>query len=218
MKLLIVDDHRVVRDGLKQLFAHQDQFDVEVEEAENGKMAVAMAAKRKYDVIMMDLKMPVMNGIEATRAITKDQPKAPVLILSMHDEEYTIREALQAGAKGYIMKNSGMNDLFMAIERISRGEKYFCQDAATKLIDNSLQSGKPITEKGRPKSNDIISDREKEILKMFGQDKSSDDIARKLKLSKRTIEKHKYNIMLKLGIKTPVGLAKYAMKMDAPKM
>src|SRR5262245_36517029 len=142
MKLLIVDDHRVVRDGLKQLFAHQDQFNLDVEEAENGKMAVAMAAKRKYDVIMMDLKMPVMNGIEATRAITKDNPKAPILILSMHDEEYTIREALEAGAKGYIMKNSGMNDLFMAIERISRGEKYFCQDAAAKLIDVTMNNGK----------------------------------------------------------------------------
>jgi DNA-binding NarL/FixJ family response regulator len=132
----------------------------------------------------------------------------------MHDEEYTIREALQAGAKGYIMKNSGMNDLFLAIERISNGEKYFSQDVATKLIDTSINANKKKGNKSKEQIDEILSNREVEILKMYSQEKSTEEIAKKLKLSKRTIEKHKYNIMVKLGIKTHLGLAKYALKLD----
>ena len=212
IKLLLVDDHKVLRDGIRYMLALQEKINVNVDEAENGSEAIAMAKQFSYDVIIMDINMPDVNGIEATEEIIKNNKDAKILALSMHDEEYYIVKMIQAGAKGYILKSIGSEELLQAIIKVSHGEKYYSSEAALKLMGNyhdDIVERKP---RKRESYKGILSKRELEVLKLIANEYTNDQIAKKLFISKRTVDSHRQNMLGKTQAKNTAGLLRYAVK------
>lgn len=210
IKVLLVDDHQIIRDGIKALL--KDSNDVQViGEAENGKECLDMIARMKVDLVIMDVNMPVMNGVEATQHIIKMYPEIPVLCLSMHDEVEYISKMLQAGAQGYLLKNSGKHELINAIHRLAAGEKYFSSEVSYAMMMSYIGgSGTPA--KSAPKANVQLTKREIEIISLIAGEMTNQEIADKLSISLRTVDTHRRNLLQKLGVKNTAGLVRYAMQ------
>lgn len=212
LKILLVDDHKIVRDGIRYSLELSKQLNVKVDEAETGSEAVNMSRVEKYDVIIMDINMPDMDGIEATKQIIRGRKKAKVLALSMHEEEFQIISMTKAGASGYILKNIGTEELSKAIKTISKGEKYFSNEAMIKLVGHyyeDLVERKPRTSKTY---KGLLSKREVEILKLIANEFTNEEIGEQLFIAKRTVDAHRQNIMNKTGVKNAAGLIKYALQ------
>ncbi len=209
IQVMLVDDHKIVRDGLKMMLRTSAGIDV-VDEAENGKEALIKLQKNQADLVIMDINMPEMNGVNATKKITTEFPDVKVLALTMSDDDQHIRQMIQAGASGYILKSSGKNELTMAIESIMDGKHYF-SDEATKSIMMDL-----VTNKGERKQTNEpevhITDRELEILEMIVQEMTNNEIAEELHISPRTVDAHRRNLLQKTGARNAAGLVRYAMK------
>lgn len=188
---------------------HQKSFIPKISEAADGDEAIAMIEKEKFDVIMMDIGLPKRDGISATKYLCSKFPEIKILALSMHSEVYIIKQMLDAGAMGYLLKNSGIEELTNAILTILDSKKYFSNDVSQLLINNSLVVST------RKKSVDSVSnnltDRESEILFHIANELTNSKISEKLNLSVRTIEGYRKNILKKLNIKTSAGLIKYAI-------
>ncbi len=209
--LLLVDDHQIIRDGIKALL--KDVPDVQITgEADNGQIALEMMAKHKYAVIIMDVNMPVMNGIEATQAIVRDYPLVPVLCLSMHDEVEYISKMLQAGAHGYILKNSGKQELVNAIHKLSQGEKYFSSEVSYAMMMTYIGGSGSTNRSSATKQNVQLTKREIEIISLIASEMTNQEIADKLSISLRTVDTHRRNLLQKLGVKNTAGLVRYAMQ------
>ncbi len=203
----MADDHKIVRDGIKLMLESQVGIDV-VAEANNGAEALDKLKDVLIDIIIMDINMPEMDGITATKEIKNTYPDVKVLALTMSNDDLHIRQMIQAGASGYIMKSAGRAELKDAIHSIMNGKHYF-SDEATHTIMMDLVRGK-----GKPSSPDSvhITDRELEILELIVQEFTNQEIAEKLFISSRTVDAHRRNLLQKTGARNTAGLVKYAFQ------
>ena len=205
IKVMIADDHQLFREGLCILLSESEEIEI-VAQAQNGKNAVTMAGKFNPDIVLMDIGMPVMNGVEATRLLQKNFPSIKVIALSMHTEKHFVKEILEAGAYGYLFKDCNYQQLIEAITTVNSGKKYLSETITQVLIQDYVS-------KERVQNlNPELSERESEILKLFAEGKSNREIADLLYISIKTVGSHKQNLLEKLDLKTTTDLVKYAIK------
>jgi len=209
-KILIVDDHEVVRDGLRNILLSLDNISI-AGEAGNGEDAIKMYTSVKPDLVIMDISMPGMNGIEATRIIKEKDPDAKILILTMHDNQEYLNQIIRSGAKGFILKNTDKEELLDAVKTVASGENFFSKDISKLIIDNYIRSAKE-TEKSDGFKEVPLTKREIEILKLIASGYSNQEIANILYISYNTVDTHRKNIMHKLSIKNTAGLVRYAIE------
>jgi DNA-binding NarL/FixJ family response regulator len=208
IRVFIADDHAVVRDGLRLILEAQEDITV-VGEAADGHQAVDQVLKLKPDIVLMDIAMPKLNGIEATQQILKSCPSVKVVILSMHSSSEHISRALRAGALGYLLKESAGKEVVKAVKTVYLGQWYLCQKISESVIDDyiDLQEAAP----GRSPLT-RLSPREREILQLVAEGKTTKEIAGMLYLSTKTIETYRSRLMVKLGINDVPGLIKFAIQ------
>lgn len=206
MRLLLVDDHNLVRAGLRTLLEQMAGVEV-VGETEDGREAVRLARKLQPDVVLMDIAMPGLNGIDAAMQIRQRQPEVVILILSMYSDDIYVDRALRSGAAGYLLKDSATEELSLALNAIRAGETYLSPRISRKVLDSYL---------GRRSGGDVedapLTVRQREVLQLISEGKTTRQIAGILKLSIKTVETHRANIMHRLGISDVAGLVRYAIR------
>lgn len=210
IKILIVDDHEVVRDGLKNILLSLNNVAI-AGEAANGEDAITFYETNKPDLVIMDISMPGMNGIEATRIIKENDPNAKILILTMHDNQEYLNQIIRSGAKGFVLKNTDKEELLDAVKTVAGGENFFSKDISKLIIENYIRSAKD-TDKNEGYKEVPLTKREIEILKYIAEGNSNQEIANKLYISYNTVDTHRKNIMHKLSIKNTAGLVRYAIE------
>ncbi|MFH1853460.1 MAG: response regulator transcription factor [Candidatus Neomarinimicrobiota bacterium] len=203
--ILIVDDHTILREGLALLFTKHPHLDV-VGEAANGKEAISRCKELVPDIVLMDLDMPILNGIEATRIISKDFPNTKVIVLSMHPDHEYVQAALKAGAKGFLVKETAAGEMIQAIMAVSDGKAFFSPSVSSTIIDKMYAGD---TQKG---DIELLTRREREILQLIAEGNTTKHIAELLYISHTTVSKHRENIMRKLGLHDTAGLVRYAIQ------
>lgn len=209
IRVLLAEDHTIVREGLRSLLEPRDDIEV-VGEAENGKLAVEKATELRPDVVVMDLNMPQLNGVDATRQIRKQLPDTHVLVLSMYSTEEHVRPAIRAGAEGFLLKGTGLSDLVAAILAVSDGNAFFSPEVAKIVLDDSRRAERHGVD---DRVGSELTPREREILKLVAEGGSSPEIARMLGLSVKTVEGHRGRIMAKLDAHNVAGLVRHAIRM-----
>jgi DNA-binding NarL/FixJ family response regulator len=202
MRVLIADDHGIVRSGIRLLLERQADIEV-IGEAADGAEAREMAIRERPDLAILDVKMPKLTGLQTTREIKSQAPEVSVLILSMHDDERYLFEALKAGASGYVLKAQADTDLLAAIRAVERGEPFLTPEAQRTLIRDVLERGS---------SGEELTPREEEIVKLVAEAHTTREIAAILHLSEKTVENHRANAMRKLGMRDRVELVRYAIR------
>lgn len=207
-RVLIADDHEIVRAGVRLLLESQADIQV-VGEAVDGRQALDMVLKLQPDLVLMDVAMPVMNGLEATQRIKEAFPAVQVLVLTMHEDERYFFQILQAGASGYVVKGASPADLLAAVRAVAQGQAYLYPSVAKQLLDDYL---KRVESGEEQRSYDGLSDREREVLRLIAEGKTSRVIAEELVLSVNTVERHRANIMGKLKLHSRADLIKYAIR------
>jgi two-component system nitrate/nitrite response regulator NarL len=206
-RILLADDHELVRDGIKSLLENETDFEVTAE-ASDGKEALKMIAADQPDLLIVDIRMPQMNGIEVVKNLTKDFPDVKKLVLSMHDSEEYVVESIESGADGYLLKGSSKAEFLKALHAIAGGGKYFAGDISKIIIDNFVNGKAKATTKTpeSPGEISLLTNREKQILELILDGKGNNDIAESLNISKRTAEVHRFNLMKKLNVKNLIEL------------
>jgi DNA-binding NarL/FixJ family response regulator len=205
-RVLLADDHAVVRRGLRLVLDAEPDLHV-VAEAGDGAQAIERALEEDVDLAILDVSMPRMTGIQAARELSRRKPELHVLMLSMHDNEQYFFEALKAGASGYVLKSAADRDLVEACRATMRGESFLYPAAVTALIRNHLE-----TRGEAERSGEVLTPRELEIVKLIAEAHSSKQIARMLVISIKTVERHRANILEKLGMRDRVELTRYAIR------
>lgn len=203
IKIVVVDDHTIVRQGLKMILAAQPDIEV-VGEAANGREAVDLVQKLKPDIVLMDVAMPELNGIDATRRMVEANSRLKILVLSMHKEAVYVREILRAGARGYILKDAIDTELLSAVRSVARGDGYISPAVSGALLNDYR---KDVTDPA-----DLLSNREREVLQLIAEGKTNKEIAGKLNLSVYTIDSHRGKIMEKLNLHSTGELVRFAIK------
>jgi DNA-binding NarL/FixJ family response regulator len=206
-RILIADDHQMFRAGIVNLLIKEADFEIAGEAAE-GMDAVRLASELNPDVVLMDIDLPVLDGINATGRIVEKNPEAKILVLTSFENEDYILQMLKAGAKGYILKDSPFEDLVLAIKTISKGSSYFAKEISAKLLARLHQTEPDYALKEPPKKN-YVTTREREVLKYVASELTNKEIAAKLFISPRTVETHRRNLIQKLKVKNTAGLVKY---------
>ncbi|MEX2591267.1 MAG: response regulator transcription factor [Anditalea sp.] len=209
IKVVLADDHLVVRRGIKNLLEEENEIKV-IGEASNGKEALMAVEELQPDLLIIDIRMPVMNGLEATKKLSENPKSTKVLILSMHDDEDYILQSIESGASGYLLKDTSKEEFLKAIRSIHQGGKYFSGDVSKVLVSRYLnvQDRKATPPPSQPVKNYEITKREKQILGMIAAGVGNKVIAEQLGKSIRTIETHRFNIMKKLKVNNVVELLK----------
>ncbi len=211
IRLLLVDDHALVRAGIRALVQNLSGLEV-IAEAGDGREALTLTKVHQPDVVLMDVTMAGLNGLEATARITKSYPNVRVLILSAHSNEEYVCQALRAGAAGYLLKNAGMPEFELAIRAVARGEKYLSPTVSKYVIDDYVgRVG------GEPGSLEMLTPRQREILQLIAEGQSTKEIARTLHLSAKTVETHRTQLMERLDIHDVAGLVRYAIRVGLVK-
>lgn len=205
IKIVLADDHRITRDGLRLMLDQQPGFQV-VGETGDGREAVELAAELMPDVIVMDLTMPSLNGVEATRQVKAHNPDVKVIVLSMHVERQFVSEALSAGASGYLLKDSPSEELIKAIQTVIKGDPYLSPKVQEVLVTSCL------TAAHSDRGLQSLSPREREVLQMTAEGKNTKEIALLLHLSSKTVEGHRRQLMSKLNINSIADLTRYAIR------
>jgi two-component system, NarL family, response regulator NreC len=208
IRILLADDHDVVRKGLRYILQRQDGTDV-IGEAKDGREAVKMAEELKPDLVIMDIAMPLLSGIEATAQIVKSSPKTKVIILSMYSDEAYLVRILAAGAKGYLLKESTETDLIPAVKAVIQGKPFFSAQIAQTLLEDYMRQ---LQQRGLQDSYDLLTNREKEVLHLLAEGKSNKEAATLLDLSVYTVETHRTNLMQKLNLHNTAELVLYAIR------
>jgi DNA-binding NarL/FixJ family response regulator len=208
IRILIADDHVIIRSGLRLLLEQQPDFKV-VAEANDGREALQMVSKFHPEVAILDIGMPQLNGIEATRQIVAQEPATQVVILSMHADEGYVLRALKAGAKAYIVKNSAEADLIRAVRSVAEGKSFFSPAISKMLLEDYVRQ---VREKEVEDSYDLLTPREREVLQLVAEGRSNKDVANLLNLSLHTVETHRGNILEKLGLHGIPELILYAVR------
>jgi two-component system, NarL family, response regulator NreC len=208
IRILLADDHRLFRKGLRLLLEGQPGFDV-VGDAANGRDAMALVEQLEPDVVVMDIAMPVLNGIEAARQISAKCPRSAVVFVSMHSDESYVLKALKSGARGYLLKDSAEQDLINAIVAVNEGKAFFSPAISKMLMEEYIRQmqGREIED-----SYDLLSTREREILQLLAECRNNKDIAALLNLSLYTVETHRSNILQKLNLHSQAELILYAVR------
>jgi DNA-binding NarL/FixJ family response regulator len=203
IRIIIGDDHQMFIDGLKMLLATYENVAV-VGEALNGEQVLEVLEKNPADIVLLDINMPIINGIATTRKIHKYFPSVKVLILTMYKRKEFITQLLAAGVSGYIMKNTGAGELYDAIRVVYEGGEYFGEEISKEILNNL---------RGQGRSEDVVfSKREHEVLKLLADELTSQEIAEKLFISFHTVESHRRNLLTKAGTKTTTGLIRFAVE------
>jgi len=208
LRILLADDHIVMRTGLRALLERQPNLEV-VGESENGRETVELVASLGPDVVVMDVAMPVLNGIEATKTIVTQRPAIAVVILSMHADESYVMRALKAGARGYLLKDSAAADLISAIEAVSQNKSFFSPKVSRILAEDYVRV---LKQKGAVDSYDLLTGREREILQLLAEGKANKEVATALNISPYTVETHRRHILEKLNLHNPAELILYAVR------
>lgn len=206
IRVLLVDDHQIIIDGLKSLMKNTDEIVVSGD-ANNGREAIRLLDILNIDVVLMDIDMPVMNGIDALKEIKRGNTGVKVIILSMHNESGMIRNLLALGADGYILKSTSKDELIGAIKKVAAGNKYFSTE-----VTLSLLNGSPGIVQTSRQQVEILTTREEEILKLIAEGFSNKEIGTRLFISHRTVDTHRTNLMKKLNTSNIAGLISYAIK------
>ncbi|MBI1912150.1 MAG: response regulator transcription factor [Deltaproteobacteria bacterium] len=201
IRVLIADDHQVVREGLTSVLEGKGEFEV-VGLAADGNEAIAMARKLSLDVVLMDISMPNMNGVEATRQIKKENPQIGIVVLTMYADEEYIFDLVRAGAAGYLLKDADSTQIAKAIKAVARGESMIHPTIASKILTefSQLSSDKELKNQKNAHAEDELSEREITVLMLLAEGKSNKEIANELKLSDKTVKNHLHNIFLKLNV------------------
>ena len=208
LKVLIVDDHGVVRKGLRLLLEQYPEL-VVIGEAANGREAVALAANLSPQIVVMDVAMPLLNGIEAAAQILKLNSQVAIIMLTMHADESYLLRALHVGVKGYLLKESAEEDLMAAIKAVAHGKPYFSGAITETLLEDYVRV---LNQQGRSDTFDLLTPREKEVLQLLAEGKTNKDVATILDVSPYTVESHRTNLMQKLSIHNTAEIVLYAVR------
>lgn len=208
MRLLLADDHTMLRDGLAALLRNGGHE--VVGEASTGHAAVELALRLKPEVVIMDIAMPELNGVDATRRLVQQQPDAKVIALSMSADRRYVLAMFEAGASAYLVKNSAARELLQALEAVACGQKYVSPAVAGAVVEEVIGRSSPMAAK--PRTDKPLSQREREVLQLLAEGASSKDIANRLNLALPTVESHRRQIMDKLGLRSIAELTKYAIR------
>lgn len=206
--VLLADDHAVVRKGLRFLLNESEEAQV-IGEASDGREAVALAHSMRPDLVIMDIQMPNLNGIDAAAQIVKERPETGVVILSMYSDESYILRALNAGAKGYLLKDSVETDILAAVRSITKGKPFFSPAITQMLLEDYMRL---MSQQGVQDSYELLTDREKEVLQLLAQGKTNKEVANELDLSVYTVEGHRGNLMQKLKLRNTAEIVLYAVR------
>jgi two-component system response regulator NreC len=208
IRILLADDHNVVRRGLKLLLESQPEFSV-VGEAADGRQAVEQAEATSPDIVVLDVAMPNLSGIEAAQRIIGARPQTAVIVLSMHSDEGYVLRALKAGAKGYLLKDSAEGDLIDAIRAVAKGKTFFSPEISRMLVEDYVRE---IRARGIEDSYELLTTREREILQLLAEGRSNKEVAAQLNLSLYTVETHRRNLQDKLNLHSFAELILYAVR------
>ena len=208
IRVLLADDHTVVRQGLRALLVGEEDIEIAAE-AENGRQAVQLARDLSPEVVVMDIAMPVLNGVEASRQILRASPSVKVLVLSSYSDEEYVQQLTEAGISGYLVKQTAGSELLKAIREVARGNAYFSPAIAKRLRDRCLENPGPQPEKNQ---SPRLTTREAEVLQLIAEGRANKQIAAELCISIKTVEKHRQQVMNKLGIHDVAGLTRHAIK------
>jgi DNA-binding NarL/FixJ family response regulator len=212
INVVLADDHVLVRDGIKALLEDQSGI-VVIDEASNGKEALEVISKNKPHVLIVDIRMPEMNGIDVVSEITKNNIDVKTLVLSMHDSEEYVVKAIEAGADGYLLKGASKEEFLKALNSIASGGKYFTGDVSSIIMNNFVNGNSSAMKSSKPELKEVpfkLTKRETQILGLVLQLKNNKDIAEELEISKRTAEVHRFNLMKKLDVKNLMELSNKA--------
>jgi DNA-binding NarL/FixJ family response regulator len=207
IRILLADDHKITRQGLRSLLDENDDMEV-LAEAENGRDAIELARKLNPDVIIMDVSMPDLNGVEATRQIIQDNPHVRVVALSMHSDTLFVSEMLKSGASGYLLKECAFQELEQAIRTVTDGKAYLSPSMSGVVVEDYLHR----LSKADMSTSEVLTDREREVLQLIAEGQSTKQVALKLHISAKTVETHRRQIMNKLDMHTVAELTKYAIR------
>jgi DNA-binding NarL/FixJ family response regulator len=208
IRILIADDHGIVRKGLRLQLEQREDFEV-AGEANDGREAVRMAEELAPDVVIMDIAMPNLNGIDAAAQMIKRSPELKVIILSMHSDESYLTRALTAGVKGYLLKETADLDLYRAVQAVAQGKVFFSPAIANTLLEDYMRQ---LQQRGLQDSYDLLTDRDKEIFQLLAEGKSNKEVATTLDLSTYTVETHRTHIMQKLNLHSSADIVLYAVR------
>jgi DNA-binding NarL/FixJ family response regulator len=208
LRILLADDHIVMRAGLRALLERQPNLEV-VGESDNGRETVVLADSLRPDVVVMDVGMPILNGIDATKTIVSECATIAVIILSMHADESYVMRALKAGARGYLLKDSAAADLIGAIQAVSQGKSFFSPKVSRILAEDYVRV---LKQEGAVDTYDLLTSREREILQLLAEGKSNKEVATALNISPYTVETHRSHILQKLNLHNSAELVLYAVR------
>jgi DNA-binding NarL/FixJ family response regulator len=209
LRILVADDHEVVRRGLRALLESRPGWEV-CGEATTGREAVEKARELKPDLVVLDITMPELNGLEATRQILKSLPRTEVLVLTVHESEQVVHEVLEAGARGYVLKSDAGRDLVAAVQALSQHKPFLTLGVTEMMLGAYQKVGLPQEEPGA--SHSPLSPREREIVQLLAEGRSNKDVATTLNISVKTVETHRANIMMKLNLHSIGDLVRYAIR------
>lgn len=210
IKILLADDHPMVRTGLRLMLEQQNNFEFVVTEVANGKLALKQLLTNNYDIVLLDINLPHTDGLSIIKKAKEEKIKTPILVITMYNDEHIVKQAIESGASGYLLKNCGIEELSKAIETILDGENYYCSEASQSILIKNIR-------KVIPTQKEIIllnrlTEREKNVLKLIAEELTNIEIGEMLNISPRTVESHRARILAKLEVKNTVGLIRFSIK------